>query len=154
MTGLPSQPRLFRPNDPVKQGELIEALYRMAGSPTIIGSNGSALYGREAAQQWVMSNGITPIAGAYNLDGAITRQDVVFMLYGLTGALNKHLTPIRAAPNFADGWQISEAARVAVTELYRAGIINGTAQGTFVPLANMSRAECAMLLQLFSQALQ
>jgi len=59
---------------------------------------------------------------------------------------------VRGAPNFADEWQINNSARSHVIDMYRAGIINGRTSSTFVPLGNMTRAEFAVLLQRFSDA--
>ena len=154
MTSAPSEPRRFRPSDPVTQGEAIDALYRMIGSPTILDQYNFALQGRDAAYEWVKASGIMPIGGYYNLDNAITRQDIVVILDKLVSIMNLRYTSIRSAPNFEDEWQIHNAALLAVTNLYRAGIISGRTWSTFVPLGNMTRAEFAAILRRSDEALR
>ena len=153
MTASPSEPRQFRPSSPVTQGEVIDALYRMAGNPTVMSQYGYALQGRDAAYAWVLANSVLPIGGVYNFDSAITRQDIAVILSRLISIMGMRYTYIRSAITFADEWQIDVSARTPVSNLYRAGIINGRSEGTFVPLGNMTRAEYAAVLHRFATAL-
>jgi len=147
------EPGRFRPNDPVTQGEVIDALYRMTGTPTVINANGQPLQGRDAALEWVLANGILPTGGSYNLDSSITRQDIALLLAQLVTALRLRYPVVRSAPNFTDEWQIAIIARTPVTNLYRAAIINGRTSATFVPMGNMTRAEFATILNRFAEAM-
>ena len=153
MTSNSSEPRRFRPSDSVTQGELVDALYRMAGSPAI-SQSGYPLQGRDAALAWVRTNNILPLSGSYSLSSAITRQDIVYILARFATVRNLRYTTVRAAPNFSDTSQIDSAARTAVTNLYRAGIINGRTESTFVPLGNMTRAECAATLHRYATSMR
>ncbi|MCL2124812.1 MAG: leucine-rich repeat protein [Oscillospiraceae bacterium] len=150
MTSKPSEPRMFRPSNPVTQGEVIDALYRMAGSPTVLSQYGYYLQGRDAAYAWVLANAILPIGGVYNLNSAITRQDIVVILAKLVSVMGMRYTYVRGAITFADESLIDVSAKTAVTNLYRAGVISGRAEGTFVPLGNMTRAEYAAVLHRFA----
>ena len=152
MSSRPNEPRLFRPSDPVTQGEVIDALYRMAGNPTIMNQYGQALQGRDAAYAWVLANGILPLGGEYNLYSYITRQDIALIFARMVNVLRLRYPVVRSAPSFADDWQIDPNARAAVNDIYRAGIMSGRTTSTFVPLGNLTRAECAAILHRFSEA--
>jgi len=154
MSARSTEPGRFRPNDPVTQGEVIDAMYRMAGSPTVINQYGQPLQGRDASLEWVLSNGILPVSGYFNLNSPITRQDIALMLSRLATVLRLRYPVIRETPAFADEWQIEQVARAPVTSLYRAAIINGRSASTFVPLGNMTRAEFATAMYRFSEGMK
>jgi len=154
MTSSTNDPLRFRPNDPVTQGDVVDALYRMAGSPTMLSMHGYPLQGRDASHQWALSKSILPLSGRYDLNGAVTRQDIAFLLDRLADVQNLRYRTTRSAPNFADEWSIHVSAREAVTNLYRSEIINGRTTETFVPLGNMTRAEFATVLHRFANAMR
>jgi len=153
MTAKTQQPGQFRPNESVTQGEVIDALYRMAGSPTILNQYGQVLQGRDASYEWVRQNGISPLGGNYNLSSGIARQDICVLINKMVSVLRMTYPVVRPAPNFADDWQIDSNARGAVNNLYRAGIIGGRTATTFAPLSLMTRAEYASLLHRFTEAM-
>ena len=153
MSARSTEPGRFRPNDPVTQGEVIDAMYRMAGSPTVINQYGQPLQGRDASSEWVLSNGILPVSGYLNLNSPVTRQDIALMLSRLATALRLKYPVIRDTPAFADEWEIEPAARTPVINLFRAGIINGRSASTFVPLGNMTRAEFATVMYRFNEGM-
>ena len=154
MTAGPIDARRFRPTDPVTQGEAIDAIWRMAGTPTVLNQFGQPLQGRDASYEWVRANGILPIGGSFNLSSAITRQDVTVLFGKFVSLLRLRYPVVRNAPNFADEWQIEASARSSVVNLYRAGIINGRTASTFVPLGNMTRAEFSAFLHRFATAME
>jgi len=153
MTARSSQPGRFRPNDAVTQGEIIDAIHRMAGTPTVLNQHGQPLQGRDASYEWVRANGIRPIGGFYNLDSPITRQDIAMMLSQFVSVMSLRYPVVREAPAFADEWQIEPAARASVVSLYRAGVINGRSASTFVPLGHLTRAVTATILYRFAEAI-
>ena len=150
MTSSAAQPRQFRPGAPVTQGEVIDALYRMAGSPSVTSANGNVMQGRAAALQWATSRGIIPIAGQFSLDSPITRQDIALLLSRLAAIQNLRCPATRSSPNFSDEWIIDSSARNAVITLYRAEIINGRTTSEFAPLGLATRAEFAAILNRFA----
>ena len=152
MTADVTQPNMFRPNAPITQGEVILALYRMAGSPTMLNQHGQALQGRDAALEWVLSNGLLPTAGSFNLYGVISRQDVALLLARLTSHMRWAYRFTRSAPLWQDEGQIHALARSAVHDLFRAGVINGRTATTFVPLGSSTRAEFATILHRYIDA--
>jgi len=152
MTSSAAEPSLFRPSAAVTQGDVVDALYRMAGSPTVLNQHGQSLQGRDAAHEWVRASGILPIGGQYNLGSAITRQDIAVLFDRLVVVLRLRYPTIRGEPTFADEWLIDPGARRPVVSLFRAGILNGRTASTFVPLGNMTRAEFAAVLHRFADA--
>jgi hypothetical protein len=152
MTGRASAPRTFAPNSPVTQGDVVDALYRVAGRPGVLSASGAVLQGRDAALQWALSNSIIPLGGVYDTGSAITRQDVALLVYRLAGWQGLSLPVLRSAPSFVDSSSIHNAARTAVNAVYRAEIMNGRSYDTFVPLGNMTRAEFAAVLHRFAAA--
>ena len=153
MSAKVQEPRQFRPSDQVTQGDVIDALYRMAGSPTVLNQYGQVLQGRDASFEWVRQNGISPLGGNYNLSSGIARQDICVLINKLVSVMRMTYPVVRPAPNFADDWQIDANARGAVNSLYRAGVIGGRTSSTFAPLSMMTRAEFASLLHRFTQAM-
>ena len=154
MTARNSDPGRFRPNENVTQGEVIDAMYMMAGLPTVISQSGQILRGRSAAYEWVLSNGILPVGGTYNLNSSISRQDIALLFRRMVEILNLHYPLIRNAPNFTDQTQIAPIARFAVIDLYKGGVINGRTTSTYVPLGYLTRAECATFMHRFAEAIQ
>ena len=150
MTGRASQPNQFAPHSPVTQGEVVDALYYIAGRPSVINASGAVLQGRDASLQWALSAGIAPLGGAYNLNSAVARQDVALLLSRLAGWRNLSFPVVRDSIAFADENSINTGARSAVTALYRAGIMSGRASNMFAPLGNMTRAEFAAVLHRFA----
>lgn len=148
-----SEPGMFRPDAPATQGEVIDAMYSMAGSPTILNANNQTLQGRDAALEWARSNSIQPIGGFYNMNSPVSRQDLMVLFGRMVSVLRLKYPVTRPAPAFADEWQIDPIARSHVTDLYRAGIINGRSGSTFDPNGVMTRAELATFLRQFSVAL-
>jgi len=153
MTSNTSDPRLFRPNASATQGEIVDALYRMSGSPSVQSTQGRSLHGREASLEWALQNSITPVGGTISVNSPITRQDLALVMYRLVSANKMSLPEVRGAPNFSDEWSIAPSVRNAVTALYRAGIIDGRTANAFVPQGNVTRAELAAILTRFSTAM-
>ena len=153
MSARSSEPGRFRPSDQVTQGEVIDAMYSMAGSPTITNVNNQTLQGRDASYEWTRANSIQPLGGFYNLNSPVSRQDLMVLFGRMVSVLRLRYPVVRQAPVFADEWQIDPLARSHVTDLYRAGIINGRSASTFDPNSVMSRAEFATFLRQFSVAM-
>jgi len=153
MSARSNEPGFFRPSATVTQGEVIDAFYKMAGSPTILNAHGQTLQGRDAAYEWVRANGILPLGSQYSLNSPISRQNIAVLFSRMVTALRLNYPITRAEPSFADYWQIDPSARTAVSDIFRAGIMSGRTASTFAPLGNMTRAEYAAVLNRFSQTM-
>ncbi len=91
------------------------------------------------------NNIVTGVGTGFNPNGAITRQDASAIVYRaiMAGETAKGTT-------FADGSEIADYARTAVSALSSKGIILGN-DGCFFPKDNMTRAEAATIIQRILQ---
>lgn len=137
----------FCPELPASRGDLITALYRMAGKPdasalpfTDIPPD-SAYY---AASCWARASGIAQGEpdGRFRPYDPVTREECLSLLYRFCGSP----AVIPSALPFSDDWQISPWARPALCWAYQSGVLYGNAEGTCTPSAWVSRAETASLL--------
>lgn len=99
-----------------------------------------------AAQRANIVNGDTE--NNFGVGQNITRQDAAVMV---SRALTASGAQLELGENveFTDADDISDYAKSAVTELARAGIINGMADGRFAPHNSITRAEAAQMLYGF-----
>lgn len=77
--------------------------------------------------------------------GAITRQDAVVMVARLLG-LSGPETDLTVLDRFSDSAEISAEARQSVAGMVKAGYIQGTDAGTFLPAKQLTRAEGITIL--------
>ena len=113
--------------------------------------NGSTPADMAAARTWAVDNGISD---GSNPTGTMTRQQLAAMLYryaqskglGFTGQWAYHL-------DYPDTDQVAGYAYEAMCWMTMHGIINGTAQGTLDPQGPATRAQVAVILQRFVEAM-
>ena len=131
---------IFAPNDTLTRAMVWTIIARAEGVDTDGGATWCA-----KAQEWVVAKGISD---GENPSAAITRQELVTMLWRLSGepVVNYALTAPDA--DAISGWAY-EAMRWAVSE----GIIEGDDLGNLNPTANSTRAHAAAFMQRFCTAL-
>ena len=131
---------IFAPNDTLTRAMVWTIIARAEGVDT---DGGATWYAK--AQEWVVAKGISD---GENSSAAITRQELVTMLWRLSGepVVNYALTAPDA--DAISGWAY-EAMRWAVSE----GIIEGDDLGNLNPTANSTRAHAAAFMQRFCTAL-
>ena len=131
---------IFAPNDTLTRAMVWTIIARAEGVDT---DGGATWYAK--AQEWVVAKGISD---GENPSAAITRQELVTMLWRLSGepVVNYALTAPDA--DAISGWAY-EAMRWAVSE----GIIEGDDLGNLNPPANSTRAHAAAFMQRFCTAL-
>ena len=124
---------IFAPNDTLTRAMVWTIIARAEGVDT---DGGATWYAK--AQEWVVAKGISD---GENPSAAITRQELVTMLWRLAGepVVNYALTAPDA--DAISGWAY-EAMRWAVSE----GIIEGDENGLIHPTATCTRAEAAAIL--------
>lgn len=124
---------IFAPNDTLTRAMVWTIIARAEGIDT---TGGATWYAK--AQQWVVAKGISD---GENPSAAITRQELVTMLWRLAGepVVNYALTAPDA--DAISGWAY-EAMCWAVSE----GIIEGDENGLIHPTATCTRAEAAAIL--------
>lgn len=135
----------FAPKATMTRGELLEAIYALAGKPAADADSyadvaSDASYAAAAA--WAEKNGI--LAGIVEeklaADTIVTREELVQMLYNYLGGGYEG-----AVPAFADAKEISEDAGNAFAWAVRENILSGR-QSAVRPQAAVTRAEAATML--------
>ena len=124
---------IFAPNDTLTRAMVWTIIARAEGVDT---DGGATWYAK--AQQWVVAKGISD---GENPSAAITRQELVTMLWRLSGEPVVNYTLTSPDADAISGWAY-EAMRWAVSE----GIIEGDENGLIHPTATCTRAEAAAIL--------
>ena len=127
------------------RGELLEAIYRLAGQPaageaTFADADKAASYYVAAA--WVEKNGILAGIAEDTLaaDTIVTREEAVQMLYNYLGDEYEGATP-----EFKDVAEISEDAQNAFAWAVKERVLSGR-QEAVRPADALTRAEAATML--------
>lgn len=139
----------FSPNANVTRAQLAEALYRMAGSPSVKGMTEpffdvtSKTTYRDAIV-WAYNNGL--FSGIVNgkffsPNGAVTRANLASVLYRNAGS-----PAVSGSLKFYDAFTVPSYAKNAVIWASQNGIMNGYANNVFRPLKSATRAEVATVL--------
>lgn len=89
--------------------------------------------------------------GCFNPDAHITRQDAAVIINRMCEKRGISLSPQKDGARFDDASHISDYAVNAINKLYTAGIISGMADNTFMPLANLTRAQGVQLVYVTMQ---
>ena len=88
--------------------------------------------------------------GRFGVGQAITRQDIATILWN--GC--KDIIETEAGEAFIDDYKISDYARIPISMLKGAGIINGVGDNEFNPNKNATRAEAAKMIYMTLQAIK
>ncbi len=157
----------FDPNSSITRAQFVQILANLSGAD--LGSysgekqtafqdvTASAWYAQAAA--WAAENGIA--AGTASQDGSInfypnaniTRQDMAVMISRYSEKINGGgLKAVNSSVKFVDGSQIADYAKEAVTQLQKAGVINGKSAVTFAPKDNATRAESAKMISVLMES--
>lgn len=107
----------------------------------------------QAAAATGIVNGVSDTA--FDPNATIKRQEMAAMLYraiSATGNLAK--LPAGSAITFVDADQIDDYAQTPVSTLSAAGVINGTTDNQFEPLATATRAQAACIIYQYLTAVQ
>jgi len=145
----------FDPQMQMTRGMIVTVLWRLAGEPNAGNSSFSdiptgAYY--EKATAWAAQMGIVNGIGdnKFAPDANITRQDLCVILYNYSSKMNISINQTLQNVTFADADKIADYATNAVSNVARAGIVNGKGDGIFDPRANATRAEVAAMLNRFA----
>ena len=84
--------------------------------------------------------------GTFGAGRNITRQDMAAIIARVLGDLGKSAEATRGMAQFTDAADIASYSADAVEMLYRAGIISGYEDGSFMPTANLTKAEAATVI--------
>ena len=130
---------VFAPNDTLTRAMVWTIIARAEGVDT---TGGATWYAK--AQEWVTAKGISD---GENPNAAITRQELVTMLYRLAGepAVSGTIT----APDAAS---VSTWAQNAMTWAMNIGLVEGDENGAVTPTATATRAQAAALIMRYLEA--
>ena len=130
---------VFAPNDTLTRAMVWTIIARAEGVDT---TGGATWYAK--AQEWVTAKGISD---GENPTAAITRQELVTMLYRLAGepAVSGTIT----APDAAS---VSNWAQNAMTWAMNIGLVEGDENGAVTPTATATRAQAAALIMRYLEA--
>lgn len=149
----------FAPDADVTRGMFVTVLYRMENTPETATAHGFTDVPADAyyadAVAWASENGIVTgfSAEQFAPEENITREQMAAILHRYA-ALKGHDTAANGALSYTDNGAISDYARDAVTWASFMGILQGNADGTFAPAANVTRAEAAAVFQRMVEKLQ
>ena len=130
---------VFAPNDTLTRAMVWTIIARAEGVDT---TGGATWYAK--AQEWVTAKGISD---GENPNAAITRQELVTMLYRLAGepAVSGTIT----APDAAS---VSTWATNAMTWAMNIGLVEGDENGAVTPTATSTRAQAAALIMRYLES--
>ena len=130
---------VFAPNDTLTRAMVWTIIARAEGVDT---TGGATWYAK--AQEWVTAKGISD---GENPNAAITRQELVTMLYRLAGepAVSGTIT----AP---DASSVSTWAQSAMTWAMNIGLVEGDENGAVTPTATSTRAQAAALIMRYLES--
>ncbi len=144
----------FSPDAPVTRAVFINALYRLAGLPSVEGSLSFPDVSEDAvyadAVLWAAQKGIVETAGdCFFPEEALKREDMACMVYAY---IQKLAPEIRTAEPFidlsySDMDAVSEDAYHAVELMRCTGLLSKSGEEGFRPKDAATRAEVAVLLQ-------
>ena len=139
MNGIASD--VFAPNATTTRAMVWTMLARLSGIDT---ENGASWYGK--GQAWTVENGISD---GTNATGEITREQLVVMLWRLSGSPKPLDSSLAALSGYTDSEAISGYAQQAMAWAIGNGIIHGMGDGTLNPRTPATRAQVATIFWRF-----
>ncbi len=148
--------KLFAPNSPMTRAMLVTVLYRLEGSPRVIGTDGFADTAKNTwysdALCWAVRAGV--IKGisdtTFAPDMNVTREQMAAILYRYASYKGYNTGAAASLNVYADGAKVSDYAREAMSWANANGIITGI--GSWLhPAESATRAQVAALLHRFCE---
>lgn len=148
----------FDPDGTMTRGMLVTVLYRLAGKPSVGGSNPF----RDVSQgqyyydpvRWARNNNIVNGVSdtEFAPDELVSREQIAAILYRYySNYLGKKAEQISKLTEYTDRNQISSYAQDAFGWAVGAGVINGTSATLLDPHGDATRAQAATMLQRFAK---
>ena len=130
---------IFAPNDTLTRAMVWTIIARAEGVDT---DGGATWYAK--AQEWVVAKGISD---GENPSAAITRQELVTMLWRLAGE-----PALGSGINAPDAGSVSSWAQQAMSWAVYIGLIEGDENGAVTPAATATRAQAAAIFMRYLEA--
>lgn len=150
----------FDPNTSMNRAMVATVLHRVAGSERV---DARGTFTDVPADQWYSQGVVWANAkgivngmgnGRYEPDAAVTREQLVTMLYRFEKDYRRVAVPASGSlDSFPDGAQVSSWAQDAMRWAVGAGLIQGRNTGYMDPMGTATRAEVATILQRFAARL-
>ena len=145
----------FSPQLAASRAMIATVLYRMAGRPHVTGKSSftdvsSGMWYTDAIE-WAAQQNIVSGYGnkRFGIDDAVTREQLVAMLYRYAQQNNLDITLTGDLSDFADKDKISDWATDSMKWAVGKGLISGKGNGILDPSGTAIRAEIAAILMLF-----
>ena len=146
----------YSPNQSVTRAMFVTLLYRMAGSPK---AEADVPY-TDLTQAWYLdavrwaremgiTNGTNAEGTTFSPDRALTRQEMVCMLFAYAGLMGNDTSARADLSSFGDGESVAAWAQEAVRWAVADGVISGTDAG-LDPMGTADRAQAAVVLVRFA----
>jgi hypothetical protein len=153
-------PTTFEPNTPLTRGMFATILYRLAGSPAVVGNNpfSDVTSGQwyTDAVIWASASGVVNgyTSSTFGPNDVLTREQLVTMLYRYASFKGYSVTAGQTGQlsGMTDSGKVSSFAVTAFKWAYASNIIHGTTPTTLSPLGNASRAEGAKIMMDFMES--
>ena len=142
----------FSPNSTMTRSMLAVVLYRLAGSPSVSGSDAftDTVEGSwySSAILWASQQGVISGygGGLFGTNDPVTREQIATILWRYDGSHDAD-----RGTDFADENTISSFAMDAVDWVRANGIMNGKGRNLFDPKSNATRAEVATILMNYTR---
>ena len=152
-------PQMFDPQGTMNRAMMTQMLYNYDDAAnTGVVSQFSDVSSRDwyaDSVSWATKNGIARNAGGrFGAEDALTREDMVAMLYNYAKAKGYSTSASGNTMAFPDNGDVSDWARSAMQWAVGAGLINGTQNGTRTvildPQGTVTRAQLATIMQRFN----
>ena len=148
-------PALFSPHGKTTRGMIVTILYRLAGSPQVLGGCPfsdvrPASYYRTPVT-WAVENGIVSgySATQFGPEDPITREQLALILLQFARVHGYDIGITTDISHYEDYDQISGYAVKAMAWANAAGLISGTSATTFTPKGHATRGQAAVILRQF-----
>jgi len=148
----PTSSTTFSPGSPMTRRMLVEALYRLSGSPDVSAAS-PFTDASTASVIWAYENEVVngTSATTFTPDGEITREQIAAMMYRYVRLTGGDLSASGDISAFADAAQISAWAETELRWAVGRALINGTGDGNVAPQGTATREQVAQILLNFSK---
>ena len=149
----------FEPNLTMSRAMLVTVLYRMDGTPEVSGSSKFAdvLDGQyyTDAVLWATENGIVAgyDNGLFGTNDIVSRQQMATFLYRYAQYKGYDVSLVKGLENYTDSSTVASYAIRPMQWAVANGLINGTSATTLTPTGGATRAQVAVILMRFDEAI-
>ena len=146
----------FAPKKAVTRAAIIAILYRMAGSPSVSGSNPFSDVKKTdyyySAALWAYKNGITTETKFKGTKSVTREQTATFFYRYAKYYLGEDVSSVKSISSFPDASSVSSWAKTAMKWAYSTGMITGNSSGKLNPQGTTYRIYFSKIVYKFGKA--